>query len=178
MFASTFFAIINEDRNCLFIRDFGQLLDGIHSDLQHLTVKISTSNSCIWSLIKHAYKKIYSLKTHRHTQTHTNYIYIYIHKLNPELALFSKVSPHKLLRESSTDDLIFVIGSTLYWALSVIVALQHFTVGFLFLLTNWVHISWFFSTGVTKLAFSFFFFFCPMIFFLFPPGGNSRYYYL
>ena len=54
---------------------------------------------------------------------------------------------------------------------------RHFTVGFIFLLTNWLHISWFFSTGVTKLAFSFFFLSYD-IFFFFPPGGDSRYFYL
>ena len=35
-------------------------------------------------------------------------------------------------RKNLTRDLIFVIGSTLYWALLVIVALQQFTVGFYF----------------------------------------------
>ena len=50
-------------------------------------------------------------------------------------------------------------------------------VGFIFLLTNGLHISSFFSTGVTKLAFSFLFLSYD-IFSFFPPGGDSRYFYL
>ena len=49
-----------------------------------------------------------------------------------------------------------------------------FTEGFSFLLTNWLHISWFFSRGVTSLAFSFFLSY--NIFFFFPPGDDSRYF--
>ena len=84
------------------------------------------------------------------------YIYIYIYILN--------------------RNLIFVIGSTLYWALSVIVALQHFMVDFSFSFDQLIAYLLIFFTWCDEVGL--FFFFCPMIFFLFPPGGNSRYYYL
>ena len=64
----------------------------------------------------------------------------------------------------------------IYFVLStlVIVALRHFTVDFSFSFDQLIAYLLIFSTGVMKLAFSFF---RPVIFFLFLRGGDSRYCY-
>ena len=70
------------------------------------------------------------------------YIYMYIYiliksQVGPILLKFRLTAKfpdeperRNFRRKGPTCDLIFVVGSTWYWALSVIVALQHFTVFF------------------------------------------------
>ena len=100
------------------------------------------------------------------------YIYIY-YKMNWSTKIFVFLELYicmykiNLNRESE-----FVIGSTRVEH-SCDCSIAAFTVGFIFLLTNWLHISWFFSTGVTGLAFSFF-----LSYDIFFPGGDSRYFYI
>ena len=70
------------------------------------------------------------------------YIYIYIWIKSPVGTIQQQFHQKRLLRVPNTLRWVFV------------------------LLTNWLYISWFFSTGVTELAFSSFF--LPIIFFFFP----------
>ena len=76
------------------------------------------------------------------------YIYIYIYKLNRESEFSYESFAYGLIREfrceeGPTRDLIFVIDSTFVLSTLVIVALQQFTVGFIFLLTNCISLDFF-----------------------------------
>ena len=106
------------------------------------------------------------------------YIYIYIYtKISTESVLGSLRSRFRrnCSRIIPAHDLIFVIGSISYWALFVIVALQHFAVGFCSFDQLIAYLLIFFNWWDEV---SLFYFFLQKIFFLFSPGSDSRYGYL